>query len=42
LDPFVVASNGRFVFARDTGHPHLGLILNWSRWVTQLEGGPGS
>jgi WD40 repeat protein len=39
FDPFVVASNGRFLFARATGRDHVSVLLNWSRGVTALEGG---
>jgi Tol biopolymer transport system component len=38
LAPFVVASDGRFLFARSKGRAHVGVILNWSRSATQLEG----
>jgi Tol biopolymer transport system component len=39
FEPFVVASDGRFLFARATARPHVSMILNWSRAVTQLEAG---
>jgi predicted Ser/Thr protein kinase/WD40 repeat protein len=41
FEPFAVASNGRFLFARATGRPHVSVIVNWSRAVTQLEEGAG-
>ena len=41
FEPFVVAADGRFLLARATGRPHVGVIVNWSRWATQLEGGAG-
>jgi hypothetical protein len=37
LDPFVLASDGRFLFARAKGRAHVGVLLNWSASATQLE-----
>jgi Tol biopolymer transport system component len=37
-EPFAVASNDRFVFARTTGQPHVGVMLNSSAAMRQLEG----
>ena len=37
-ESFVAASNDRFVFARTTGQPHVGVMLNSSAAMTQLEG----
>ena len=38
LEPFVLASDGRFLFARAKARANVGVLLNWSRLATQLEG----
>jgi eukaryotic-like serine/threonine-protein kinase len=37
FEPFVVAPNGRFLFARASEGPHVSVMLNWSRAAEQLE-----
>jgi serine/threonine-protein kinase len=37
-ESFAAASNDRFVFARTTGQPHVGVMLNSSAAMKQLEG----
>jgi Tol biopolymer transport system component len=39
-EQFVVAPNGRFLFARSTGRDHVSVILNWFHGVTPREGTP--
>jgi hypothetical protein len=41
FEPFVVTSDGRFLFARATWPVHVGVMLNWSRRIPQLESRPG-
>ncbi len=40
FESFVVAPNGRFLFARAIGHDHVSVILNWSHAVAQRAGAP--
>jgi eukaryotic-like serine/threonine-protein kinase len=37
-EPFAAAADDRFVFARTTGQPHVGVMLNSSAAMRQLEG----
>jgi hypothetical protein len=37
-ESFAAPSNDRFVFARTTGQPHVGVMLNSSAAMRQLEG----
>jgi hypothetical protein len=37
-EPFAAASNDRFVFARTTARPHVGVMLNWATTMKRLEG----